>query len=92
VCRYVHIGESHRGYLGTGSVDFDGLFLALARRNFAGPIVFESFSSAVVSKDLSNTLCVWRNLWEDGADLAQHARQYIDTQLRSCQQGLSYCK
>ncbi len=27
---YVHIGESHRGYLGTGSVDFDGLFKALA--------------------------------------------------------------
>ena len=22
--RYIHIGESHRGYLGTGSVDFQG--------------------------------------------------------------------
>jgi D-psicose/D-tagatose/L-ribulose 3-epimerase len=25
---YVHIGESHRGYLGTGTVDFDAFFPA----------------------------------------------------------------
>src|SRR3978361_1668884 len=26
---YLHIGESHRGYLGTGNVDFDSLFSAV---------------------------------------------------------------
>jgi D-psicose/D-tagatose/L-ribulose 3-epimerase len=46
---YVHIGESHRGYLGTGNVDFDGLFKALGRIGYSGPVVFESFSSTVVS-------------------------------------------
>lgn len=61
-CRYVHIGESHRGYLGTGSVDFSAFFKALAKYNYQGAITFESFSSAVVSSSLSNTLCVWRNL------------------------------
>jgi sugar phosphate isomerase/epimerase len=61
-CRYVHIGESHRGYLGTGSVDFPGLFRALAATGYAGPLTFESFSSEVVNLALSNTLCVWRNL------------------------------
>lgn len=80
-CRYVHIGESHRGYLGSGSVDFPALFGALADSGYTGPITFESFSSAVVSKDLSNALCVWRNLWDDGADLAQHARGFIDQSL-----------
>lgn len=60
--RYVHIGESHRGYLGTGSVDFGALFRALAAADYRGPLTFESFSSAVVSPSLSNTLCVWRNL------------------------------
>ncbi|KIZ00974.1 D-tagatose 3-epimerase [Monoraphidium neglectum] len=54
--RYIHMGESHRGYLGTGSVDFQGLFEALAAAGYAGPITFESFSSAVVSEQLSNTL------------------------------------
>ena len=62
ICRYVHIGESHRGYLGTGSVDFGALFRALAAAGYEGPLTFESFSSAVVSPSLSNTLCVWRNL------------------------------
>lgn len=60
--RYIHIGESHRGYLGTGSVDFQGLFRGLAAIDYKGPLTFESFSSAVVSPSLSNTLCVWRNL------------------------------
>ena len=74
---YVHIGESHRGYLGTGSVDFDNLFRALDRINYDGPIVFESFSSAVVSDSLSNTLGIWRNLWEDSDHLATHANRFI---------------
>lgn len=76
---YVHIGESHRGYLGTGTVDFPAVFNALASIGYQGPITFESFSSAIVSKDLSTNLCVWRNLWKDSHDLAQHARQYIET-------------
>jgi D-psicose/D-tagatose/L-ribulose 3-epimerase len=80
-CRYVHIGESHRGYLGSGSVNFAELFEALTESGYKGPITFESFSSAVVSKDLSNALCVWRNLWDDGGDLAKHANMFIDTSL-----------
>lgn len=74
---YVHIGESHRGYLGTGTVDFDSTFRALARIGYTEPIVFESFSSAVVSPTLSNTLGIWRNLWTDSADLAAHANRFI---------------
>ncbi len=80
---YVHIGESHRGYLGSGTVDFDSLFRGLARISYDGPIVFESFSSAVVHPSLSNTLGIWRNLWEDSDDLAAHANAFIRGQLRS---------
>eukprot|EP00878_Enallax_costatus_P006048 GHUV01006344.1.p1 GENE.GHUV01006344.1~~GHUV01006344.1.p1 ORF type:complete len:330 (+),score=58.57 GHUV01006344.1:603-1592(+) len=80
---YVHLGESHRGYMGSGSVDFEGLFRGLADIRYEGPITFESFSSAVVSEDLSNNLCVWRNLWSDSADLAAHARGYVDTHWRA---------
>lgn len=74
---YVHIGESHRGYLGTGSVDFPAFFRALDRIGYDGPVVFESFSSAVVSPALSNTLGIWRDLWRDGDDLAAHANRFI---------------
>lgn len=74
---YVHVGESHRGYLGSGTVDFPRFFRALVDIGYTGPITFESFSSTVISPTLSNTLGVWRNLWHDGADLARHAHGFI---------------
>lgn len=74
---YVHIGESNRGYLGSGNVNFDAAFGALNHIGYDGTVVFESFSSAVVSKELSNTLGVWRNLWDDSDDLARHALDYM---------------
>ncbi|MBD3008068.1 MULTISPECIES: sugar phosphate isomerase/epimerase [unclassified Streptomyces] len=80
---YVHIGESHRGYLGSGTVDFPAFFHALADIGYQGPITFESFSSAVVAPGLSHDLAVWRDLWADGADLAAHARSYIADQLKA---------
>jgi D-psicose/D-tagatose/L-ribulose 3-epimerase len=80
---YVHVGESHRGYLGTGSVDLLGLFRALAEVAYPGPVVFESFSSAVVSEDFTAALGIWREPWSDGDDLAAHARRTIDAHLRA---------
>lgn len=78
---YVHVGESHRGYLGTGTVDFDAFCPALREVGYSGPVVFESFSSAVVHPTLSNTLAVWRSLWSDGEDLARHARGFLTERL-----------
>ncbi len=74
---YVHIGENHRGYLGSGHIDFASFFAALAEIDYRGPVTFESFSSAVVAPGLSNDLAIWRNLWDDGADLAAHARRFV---------------
>lgn len=74
---YVHIGENHRGYLGSGSADLASLFRALDRIGYDGPVVFEAFSSAVVSPTLSNALGIWRELWSDGDDLGQHAAMVI---------------
>lgn len=79
---YVHVGESHRGYLGSGSVDFGGLFRGLSAIGYSGPITFESFSSKVVMPELSTTLAIWRDLWDDSMDLATQARAFIDAQLR----------
>jgi D-psicose/D-tagatose/L-ribulose 3-epimerase len=74
---YVHIGESNRGYLGSGTIDFAQFFHALAMIDYAGVITFESFSSTVVNEDLSNALAIWRNLWDDGMNLAVHAREFM---------------
>jgi D-psicose/D-tagatose/L-ribulose 3-epimerase len=79
---YVHIGENDRGYLGSGHIDFPAFFGALAEIDYRGPVTFESFSSAVVAPGLSVDLAIWRNLWDDGADLAGQARRFIHDGLR----------
>jgi D-psicose/D-tagatose/L-ribulose 3-epimerase len=78
---YVHVGESHRGYLGTGTIDFPEFFGALREVGYRGPITFESFSSAIVDANLSVRLAIWRNTWSDGADLAVRAREFIEAGL-----------
>lgn len=80
---YVHIGESHRGYLGTGSIDFAGIFDALVAIGWDDYVTFESFSSTIVDKDLSLKTAIWRNLWTDNVALATHARQFIDLGLET---------
>ncbi|CAN5131498.1 sugar phosphate isomerase/epimerase [soil metagenome] len=80
---YFHIGESGRGYLGAGNIDFDRVFRGLAKAGYQGPITFESFSSAVVNKQLSGILAIWRNLWEDSGDLARHAKGFIEHGMKS---------
>lgn len=74
---YVHIGESHRGFLGTGSIDFAAVFDALVAIGYADYVTFESFSSELVDKDLSLKTAIWRNLWQDNVALARHARDFI---------------
>ena len=78
---YVHIGENHRGYLGQGHVDFPELFKALVDAEYDGIITFESFSSKVVDEDLTTTLRIWRNMWENSMDLAVQARRYMGEEM-----------
>jgi D-psicose/D-tagatose/L-ribulose 3-epimerase len=78
---YFHVGESNRGPLGSGTVDFGETFAALDRIGYDGTITFESFSSAVVSPALTRALCIWRETWDDGMELAVSARKFVLDQL-----------
>ena len=78
---YIHIGENHRGFLGSGHLDFTGFLHALAEVGYDGPVTFESFSSAVVAPGLSAYVAVWRDLWRDGAALGRHAHAFLSTRL-----------
>jgi len=80
---YFHTGDSHRGYMGSGSIDLAGAFRALIKSGYRGPITFESFSSRVVGQPLEGILGIWRNLWEDSRDLAEHALMYTKAQLKA---------
>ena len=83
---YFHTGDSHRGYMGSGSIDLAGVFRALVKSGYQGPITFESFSSRVVGQPLEGILAIWRNLWEDSVDLASHALMYTKAQLKAAQE------
>jgi D-psicose/D-tagatose/L-ribulose 3-epimerase len=80
---YVHIGESHRGYLGTGNIDFAGIFDALIAIGWSDYVTFESFSTTIVDRDLSLKTAIWRNLWSDNVALARHARTFIELGLET---------
>jgi D-psicose/D-tagatose/L-ribulose 3-epimerase len=67
-----HVGESNRGPLGSGTVEFTETWIG-----YDGTITFESFSSAVVSPALTRALCIWRETWDDGMDLAVSARRFV---------------
>ncbi|RFB79040.1 sugar phosphate isomerase/epimerase family protein [Methylovirgula sp. 4M-Z18] len=83
---YFHTGDSHRGYMGSGSIDLAGVFRAVVKAGYQGPITFESFSSRVVGQPLEGILGIWRNLWEDSRDLAEHALMYTRAQLKAAQE------
>jgi D-psicose/D-tagatose/L-ribulose 3-epimerase len=83
---YFHTGDSHRGYMGSGSIDLAGAFRAVVKSGYQGPITFESFSSRVVGQPLEGILGIWRNLWEDSVDLATHALMYTKAQLKAAQE------
>lgn len=78
---YFHIGESNRGYLGDGVIDFDRIFDALLDIGYRRDITFESFSGAVVDEALTVACAIWRDTWTDNGPLAAHAKQFIDQKM-----------
>jgi D-psicose/D-tagatose/L-ribulose 3-epimerase len=89
---YFHTGDSHRGYMGSGSINLTAVFRALVKSGYQGPITFESFSSRVVGQPLEGILGIWRNLWEDSFDLASHALMYTKAQLKAAQEAQKQTK
>ena len=78
---YFHIGESNRGFLGDGVIDWDRIFDALVDIDYSRDIVFESFSTAVVDEGLSLACGIWRDTWTDNDPLAAHAKRFIETKM-----------
>lgn len=78
---YFHIGESNRGYLGDGVINFDLIFDSLLDIDYQRDITFESFSTAIVDESLSLACAIWRDTWTDNQPLAEHAKSYIDLRM-----------
>ena len=77
----INVGIIGTGIMGAGHARF--IKIGASHR---GPlssinIDFESFSSIVISPDLSSTLGIWRNLWTDNKSMAKSAREYIENKI-----------
>ncbi|MGQ9623695.1 MAG: sugar phosphate isomerase/epimerase family protein [Candidatus Caldatribacteriaceae bacterium] len=59
LCHY-HLSESHRGTPGTGTVNWDEVFKALAEGNYQGTVGMESFVE--VAESMRPATCIWRKL------------------------------
>lgn len=55
---YMHMSESHRGLVGTGTVNWDEIFRGLVDVGYKGPLALESF--AAINQDLIAATCLWR--------------------------------
>ena len=58
VLGHVHMSESHRGLVGTGTVNWDEAFKGLKDANFSGNLVLESF--AAINPTIAAATCLWR--------------------------------
>ena len=75
---HYHLCENDRGIPGTGQVDWDGIFRALAAINYRGNAALESF---VDNTDNMNTW-VWRQLAPDGDTLLREGVAFIRAKQR----------
>ena len=82
---YFHVAENYRGYLGSGSIDFQKIFRALHEISYDGPIALEVFSSAVSNPLHSGRLAVWREVWSDSNDIARHSYDFLQNQAATAQ-------
>ena len=75
VLGYVHMSESHRGLVGTGTVDWDEVFRGLKDANFTGDLVLESF--AAINPDIAAATCLWRPTNEPPEVLATQGLAFL---------------
>ena len=72
---YMHMSESHRGLVGSGTVNWDEIFKGLVDANYQGPLVLESF--AAINPDLIAATCLWRPPNRPSAVLASEGLRFL---------------
>jgi len=72
---YIHISESDRGVPGTGTIDWDDAFAALAGIGFNGDLVIESF--VTLPPEIASALCVWRPVAKDRYEVLDQGVPFI---------------
>ena len=77
---HVHLSESHRGTLGTGQVDWDANFAALAAIDYSGWLVIEAFGTC--DPELAVAANVWRNAFSSPEEVYGEGIKFIRERLQ----------
>lgn len=77
---HLHAIENDRGIPGTGHLDWDGVFNALAQVGYNGVAGIETFLVAV--PHVAALTCIWRQLAPDGDTLAQNGLAFLKAKSR----------
>lgn len=72
---HVHLSESHRGTPGTGTVDWDGVFSALAESGYSGLVGMEAFVD--IADSLRAATCIWRELAPSSDELLTEGLRFL---------------
>ena len=73
--RYIHLSESDRGVPGTGTVDWDAIFAALADTGFDGDMVIESF--VTLPPEIARALSVWRPVADSAGQVLREGVPFL---------------
>ena len=79
LCHF-HLCENDRGVPGTGLVDWDGIFKALAEQKYDGFAALESFVD--VAPGMASATCVWRDLAPSGNVLVKEGVKFIKEKIK----------
>jgi D-psicose/D-tagatose/L-ribulose 3-epimerase len=80
VLGYIHMSESHRGLVGSGTVNWDDVFRGLRDADYHGPLVLESF--AATNPDLQAAIKLWRSPNRPSEVLAREGLSFLRKQAK----------
>jgi D-psicose/D-tagatose/L-ribulose 3-epimerase len=75
VLAYIHMSESHRGLVGSGTVNWEQVWRGLAEIKFAGTLTLESF--AAINPDLAAATCLWRPPRQSSETIARDGLEFL---------------
>jgi len=82
---YFHVGESNRGYLGSGSIDFAPAFDALVEIGYDKVISVEAFDNKGCGDWLKAICAIWRENWSDSDAFARTSLTFMEMQWAEAQ-------
>lgn len=88
---YVHVGENHRGFPGSGTIDFAPVFDALLTIGYDGFVSVEAFNSRTVGDELKAICAIWRRNWSDDEAFARHSLAFMRGQHEDARRRAAAC-